>query len=78
MLPLGEYRSYSMQGMRRSSIVSVAVRWTPIRLLHFLPLTKPWLVYESHYELPLGLCLQLGRLLDLSQQALLPQNLGSA
>ncbi len=77
-LPLGEYKNYSTQDMRRSSIASVTVRWTPIRLLHFLPLTKPQLVYESHYGLPLLLHLQLGRLLDLSLQVLSPQNPGSA
>ncbi len=49
-LPFCENRSYSTQGMRCSSIASVAVRWTPIRLLHSLPLTKLQLVYESHYE----------------------------
>jgi hypothetical protein len=75
-LPLDEYRSYSTQDMRRSSIASITVRWTPIRLLHFLPLTKPQLVYESHYGLPLLLRLQLGLLLDVSLQVLSPQNPG--
>ncbi len=77
-LSLGKYRIHSTQGMSRSSIVSEAVRWKSIRLLHFLPSTKPRLAYKIHYELFLQLSLQSWQLLDLSPQVLLSQNLRSA
>jgi hypothetical protein len=74
MLPLGEYRGYSTQGMRCSSIASVAVRWTSILLFHFSPSTKPQRAYESHYELSLLLLLRFGLPLDLFLQVLSHQN----
>jgi hypothetical protein len=40
-----------MQGMRCSDIASVALRSTPIPLLHFLISTKLECVYKNHYEL---------------------------
>jgi hypothetical protein len=59
-MPFCENGSYSTQGMRRSSTVSLAVKWIPIRLLHSLPLTKLQLECEIHYEQSLQLCLLLG------------------
>jgi len=77
-LSLNEYRRYSTQGMRCSSIVSIAVRLTSIPLFHFSLSTKPQRAYESHYELSLLLRLRFGLPLDLFLQVLSHQNLGNA
>ncbi len=67
-----------MQGMRCSDIAFVALRSTPIPLLHSLISIKLERVYKSHYELFLLPHPQLEVHHDLYLQMLLRQNLINA
>ncbi len=78
MLPFRKWRWNFTQDMRCSDIAFVALRSTPIPLLHPLISTKPKRVYKSHYELFLLPHPQLGLHQGLFLQLLLCQNLRNA